>query len=536
MIKKLFSTATTSVVSAAVIVAGFSLLSRVVGFIRDRILAGIFGAGDELDIYYAAFRVPDFIFQLVVIGALSACFIPVFTKYFGKDDERAWKYTSNVVNILLVAFLIIAAVGVMLADVYTPWVVHGFSPEKQAAVVDATRIMFLGQAFFAISMVFGSVLQGAKRFILYSFAPIVNNIGILFGAVFLVPLFGLMGLAWGAVLGALLHALIQTVGVYALGYRYSFSLDLFDKDVQQTIRQMGPRVMGIAVGQFNFLLMTIIATGLVAGSVTVLQFAYNLNFFPIGVIGVSFAIAAFPTFCEFAKGNETTKLRDAFSSTVRQVLFFIIPATIISLLLRAQIVRLVFGAGIFDWTATSITADTLAMFAVSFFAQCLVFIVIRVFFAYEDSWTPFAAGVIAAIINGVGGFVLAPLYGVPGLAWAFSLSSMVQLAILWVLLKGKLGSLDERVILRSTLILSLAGIAAAAVTQSMKYAVVEYVQLDTFMNVLLQTVIAGGAGLFMYFATAFILHSPEMLAFANGVRARFIRTAKPTETVQQELV
>ncbi|MEK7183523.1 MAG: murein biosynthesis integral membrane protein MurJ [Patescibacteria group bacterium] len=536
MIKRLFSTASTSVVSAAVIVAGFSLLSRVVGFVRDRILAGIFGAGDELDIYYAAFRVPDFIFQLIVIGALSACFIPVFTKYFGKDDAKAWRYTSNIVNLLLLVFIGIAAVGIVLAPMYTPWVTHGFSAAKQAQVAIATQILFLGQAFFAVSMVFGSVLQGAKRFILYSFAPIVNNLGILFGAIFLVPMMGLMGLAWGAVLGALLHALIQTVGVYALGYRYSLTLDLWDKDVRQTIKQTGPRVMGIAVGQMNFLLMTAIATGLTAGSVTVLQFAYNLNFFPIGIIGVSYAIAAFPTFCEFVKGDEATKLREAFSATVRQVMFFIIPATIISLLLRAQIVRLVFGAGDFDWTATIATADTLAMFALSFFAQCLVFVIIRVFFAYEDSWTPFAAGVIAAILNGVGGFVLAPLYGVPGLAWAFSLASMVQLAMLWVFLKGKLGSLDEKVILKSTAILSLAGLAAAAVTQSVKYTVVEYVQLDTFMNVLLQTAAAGGAGLFMYFATAFILRSPEMMAFAGGLRARFFRTAKPTETVQQELV
>ena len=536
MIKRLFSTTTTSVVSAAAIVAGFSLLSRLVGFVRDRILAGIFGAGDALDVYYTAFRVPDLVFQLIVIGALSACFIPVFTRYFGHDDDKAWKYTSNVLNLLTALFLVISAVGIILAPVYTPWVAPGFSPDKQALVVAATRVMFLGQAMFAISMVFGSVLQGAKRFILYSFAPIINNVGILFGAVFLVPVFGLMGLAWGAVLGAILHALIQTVGVYALGYRYTLSLNFRDPDIQYTLRQMGPRVMGIGVGQLNFLLMTLLATGLAHGSVTILQFAYNLNFFPIGVIGVAYAIAAFPTFCEFVKDDELNKLREAFSNTVRQVMFLIIPVTIVSLLLRAQIVRLVFGAGVFDWTDTIVTADTLAMFALSFFAQCLVFVIVRVFFAYGDSRSPFLAGLIAAAISAVCGFLLAPAYGVPGLAWAFSLASMVQLAVLWVLLKAKLGSLDEKAILRSTALLSLAGAATAAVTQAMKYFVVDYVHLDTFMNVLFQTLAAGGAGLVMYLATAFLLGSPEMAAFAAGLRARLIKTAKPTETVQQELV
>lgn len=536
MIKRLFSGASTSVVSAAVIVAVFSILSRVVGFLRDHILAGLFGAGDQLDIYYAAFRIPDFLFQLVVIGALSACFIPVFTRYFGKDNDKAWRYTSNIVNLLTLVFLIIAIVGAVFAPVYTPWVVHGFSVEKQQAVADATRILFLGQVFFAISMVFGSVLQGAKRFILYSFAPIVNNVGILLGAIFLVPTFGVMGLAWGAVIGAMFHALLQSIGVYALGYRYSLTLDLGDHDVRQTVKQMGPRVLGIGVGQLNFLIMTAIATELVAGSVTVLQFAYNLNFFPIGVIGVSYAIAAFPTFCDFVNNREIAKLREAYSATVRQVIFFIIPVTVISLLLRAQIVRLVFGGDNFDWTATVLTADTLAMFALSFFAQCLVFVAVRVFFAYEDSWTPFGAGIVATIISGLGGLWLAPLYGVPGLAVAFSVASMVQLALLWVFLKGKVGSLNEQTTLKSTFILSLAGIAAAAVTQSTKYEVVQHLQLDTGINVLIQTLLAGGAGLFMYFATAFILRSPEMMSFAQGLHARFFKSSKPTETVTQELV
>lgn len=536
MIKRLFSATSTSVVSAAVIVAVFSILSRLVGFLRDHILAGLFGTGDTLDVYFAAFRVPDFLFQLIVIGALSACFIPVFNRYFGKDNERAWRYTNNIVNLLTLVFLTLAIVGAIFAPVYTPWVVHGFAIEKQRQVAEVTRLLFLGQVFFAISMVFGSVLQGAKRFVLYSIAPIVNNFGILLGALFLVPLFGVMGLAWGAVLGACFHAVLQSVGVYALGYRYALTLDLGDHDVRQTIRQMGPRVLGIGVGQLTFLFMTVIATELVSGSVTVLQFAYNLNFFPIGVIGVSYAIAAFPSFCDFVNERAHDKLRESFSATVRQVMFFIIPVTIVSLLLRAQIVRLVYGGEAFDWAATIITADTLAMFAVSFFAQCLVFVTIRVFFAFGDSWTPFFVGVVGTVTAVLGGLMLAPIYGVPGLAGAFSLASMIQLALLWVFLKGKLGSLDEKQIARSTIILCLAGIVAAVVIQTVKYEVVKHVQLDTGLNVLLQTLLAGGLGLLVYFAAALVLRSPEMLAFAQGLHSRFFKTSKPTETVTQELV
>jgi putative peptidoglycan lipid II flippase len=533
MIKKLLAGPTTSVVSAAVIVASFSMLSRIVGFVRDRILAGIFGAGDALDVYYASFRIPDAIFQLIIIGALSACFIPVFTGYFGKDNRKAWTYTNNILNLLLITFGIVAVVGAVLAPYYTPWLTPGFSADKQALVVQVTRVLFLGQMFFSLSMVYGSVLQGAKRFVLYSFAPIVNNFGILFGAIALVPWLGLMGLAWGAVLGASLHALIQTVGVYALGYQYAWRLDWRDADVRQTLRQMGPRVMGIGVGQLTFLLMTVIATSLTAGSVTILQFAYNLNFFPIGIIGVSYAIAAFPTFCEYVNHNALDKLRDSFSATVRQVLFFIIPATVLFLLLRAQAVRLIFGAGVFDWQATIATADTLAMFALSFFAQSLVFVVVRVYFAFEDSWTPFWAGILSAVVSGLGGWWLSGSYGVSGLAAAFSAGSMIQLCVLWLFLKRKVGSLRERDIVKSTIVLTLAGIIAGLVAQAVKYSVVDYIQLDTFFNVFLQASIAGGVGFVMYILAAWLLHSPEMKVFTAGLRARFMKTAKSPEIISE---
>ncbi len=333
-----------------------------------------------------------------------------------------------------------------------------------------------------------------------------------------------------------MHAVVQTVGVYGLGYRYTLVFDLFDKDMLRTFRQMVPRVLGLAVGQVNFLIMTYFVSGLAVGSVTILQFAYNLNSFPIGVIGVSYAIAAFPTFCEYVKNDDKEKLRDSFSATVRQVIFFAIPATVMSLLLRAQIVRLVFGAGEFDWAATIATADTLAMFAISFFAQCLVYVVIRVYFAYHDTRTPLFIGIITTATNVLGGYLLTPHFGIPGLAFAFSLATMVQLALLWALLKTKLGSLQEWALLKSALILSIAGVTSVMTTQATKYVVGDQIQLNSFLNVLTQTCAAGGVGLFTYFAMAYLLRSPEMLSFAHGLQAKFMKTSKPAETIQQNAV
>lgn len=537
MMKRLFFQATGSVVSAAALVACFSVLSRLVGFFRDRILAGMFGAGDTLDIYFTAFRIPDLMFNLIIVGALSASFIPIFSQHFQSDKQKAWLYTSNVLNIFVLLFLGIAILGAIFSQPIAMLIAPGFSALKQDFVAQASTILFIGQLFFAVSMVFGSVLQSTKRFLLYSTAPIVYNLGIIFGALFFVPLMGPMGLAWGTVLGAATHALVQTAGAYGLGYRYRWAFKL-DKDMITTLKQMIPRMLGLAVNQVNFLVMTSFASLLTVGTVTVLQFAYNLNFFVVGVIGVSYAVAAFPTFCENASSKE--RLRDSVSSTIRQVLFFVIPATIIFVLLRAQLVRLVFGAGDFDWTATIATADTLAFFALSFFAQCLVFVLVRAFFALKDTWSPFAIGLLATLFNLGLGYFLLPHSGVSGLSLSFSLSSMLQLALLWVFLRGKLDSLHEGQILRSAFILSIAGLIAAFVTQVMKSEFVRFIadlwglELNTFHAVLGQVLICGVAGSLVYFAAAMMLRSPEVQEFSSGLRARLFKSAKPIEPVAQD--
>lgn len=530
MMKRLFSSATTSVTSAAVIVGGFSLLSRLVGFFRDRILSGLFGKGDELDVYYAAFSIPDLLFQLLVIGALSASFIAIFTKYYEKDNAKAWKFTNNVLNLLVLAFAALTVVAIAFAHPLAALIAPGFSPEKQAAVASMSRILFLGEFLFAISMVFGSVLQGARRFFLYSLAPIVNNVGIIIGALFFVPQIGLAGLGWGSVLGAALHALVQVVGVVALGYRYQFIAQWRDADVLRTLKQMVPRMMGLAVNQVNYLAMTMVATLLATGSRTVLQFAYNLNFLPIGVVAVSYAVAAYPTLC-LNEGN-VKAFRETFSSTVRQVLLFMIPSTVLFLLLRAQIVRVVLGAGKFDWSATIETADTLAYFAMSFFAQSVVFILVRAFFAKEDTMTPFFAGLASALVNVGLAFLLSAQYGVAGLGIAFSVSSIVQMAVLWALLHMKVGSLDEKRIMMTVLKLSVAALAAGAVTQWAKYELVKYISLDTFWNVFSQGAIAGGAGLLVYVVVAMLLKSDDMQDVVNGMRRKFLKAATPEEPAQ----
>jgi len=535
--QKVINGATKTIFSAAVIVGAASLLSRVLGVVRDRILAGQFGAGDALDIYYAAFRIPDLVYSLLVMGALSAGFIPIFTKYFvaKMDEKRAWHIANSVLNILAITVIVVAAIIFMFAPDLVPYLVPGFDSDKTAQVASLTRIMMLSPILLGISSVFGGILQSLKRFFIYSLAPILYNIGIIVGAIWLSPIWGVQGLAYGVILGAAMHLLIQIIGSYSLGWKYEPIFDYKDTNVREIGRLMIPRTMSLGIAHINLVVMTVIASTLAIGSLSIFNFANNLQYFAVGVIGISYAIAAFPSLSEHAEKKDKNDLIRSFSQTARQILFFIIPATVLFLILRAQIVRVVLGAGEFGWDATIITANTLAFFTFSFFAQALIPLVSRMYFALHNTSVPFISGLVGAIINIVLALLLVQSYGVPGLALSFSIASIVQLVILWMVLRAKVGTLDEYHILRSLFIMIVAAIICASVMQKMKEVLIDagLVTLDTFWGVFTQGLIAGSIGLFVYGFLAWMMKSPEMHAFIDGMRRKFFKKFVPSDNVDE---
>lgn len=531
MIKKLFTSKAGSITSAAFIIGGLSMVSRLFGALRDYILAGTFGAGDTLDAYTSAFLIPDLLLQLLILGALSASFIPIFSKYYGHDNEKAWAFTNTILNVFGVVFAVVAGIAIVTAPITVAWIAPGYGAEKLALTVSMSRVMYIAELFFAASMVFGSVLQGTRRFFLYALAPIVNNIGIIVGVIIFVPVLGPIGLAWGSVLGAMMHALLQGIGVYALGYTYRPTANLRDPDLRSTAIQMIPRVLGLAVSQGNFVVMTAMASVLLAGSTTVFKLAYNLNSFPIGVIAMAYAVASFPMFCERVAAKDMPGFVQTFSNAVRSVLLWIVPATVSFLLLRAQLVRLAFGGKNFDWAATVTTADTLALFTMSFAAQALVTILVRAFFAFEDAKTPFVVAMGSTVVNIGLGAVLAPTFGVLGLSAAFSISAIVQIALLWACLRHKVGALDEKRILQTTVIISIAAVTGGVVTQGAKYAVVALISLDSWISVFVQTAFAGGLGFVAYIACGLLLRNEDMMAFTRSIHRKMFRRSAPVEVV-----
>ncbi|MDD4902225.1 MAG: murein biosynthesis integral membrane protein MurJ [Patescibacteria group bacterium] len=548
MIKRLFNKEINSITVAAILVALSSLVSRLLGVYRDRILAGQFGAGATLDAYYAAFRVPDLMFNLLVLGALSAGLIPVFTSLikdfkgtvlnlFGLENSEAWRLINNVLNLMLISLALLSVLGIIFAGPLIRTIVApGFSPELQDKTIALSRIMFLSPILLAISSIFSGVLQSFKRFFVYSLAPIMYNIGIIIGALFFVPLWGIYGLAWGVVAGALLHMLIQMPTVFALGYKYVPFLDLRDGNLRKILTMMVPRTLSLAVSQLNLVVITAIASTLAIGSLTVFNLANNLQFFPIGIFGVSFAIAAFPALSAAALDNK--KVVSNFSSALRQILFFIVPSTVLLLVLRAQIVRVILGSGQFSWDNTVLTFNTLGFFSISLFAQATIPLLIRVFYAREDSRTPFIIGLIAVVANLFLSFYFSAQLGVGGLALAFSIASIFNFALLWLLLHFSLGDMDETRIFISVLKFSLAATACGFVAQEMKGIIWPFIDMTKFWGVLAQGLVAGLCGLIAYALVCWLLRSEEMASFISSAKSRLLRIMaknRPTsiETIEE---
>jgi putative peptidoglycan lipid II flippase len=530
MIKKLFATKFSSITSAAVVIAAAGLLSRVLGIVRDRILAGEFGAGNELDIYYAAFRVPDLVYNLIVLGALSAGFIPVFVSLL-RDDENfkykanqvAWDLVNNVLNIIALFLFVVC----LLLAVLTPWLVPlitpGFSGEKLHLTIQITRIMFLSPILLGLSGVFGGVLQGYKRFLCFSLAPVMYNLGIIFGAVYLVDIFGLFGLAWGVIIGAMLHLLIQVPTVFRLGFLYKPIVCFRNSEFLKIVKLMGPRILGLASTQFNLIVITIFASTLAAGSLAIFNLANNLQNFPIGLFGVSFAIAAFPTLSKTFAIKDMKEFNKTFQNTLKQILFFVIPFSILFIILRVQIVRVVLGAGKFDWQDTVLTANSLGFFCMSLFAQALLPLLARAFYARHNTMVPFAAAFVSLITNVFLSWWLIGEMGVLGLALGFSISSIVNLVILVAFLVRDVKGIVKNGILKSLAKVSFAALVMGVVTQYVKTWLGHTVDMQSFVGILTQGFVAGIVGVLIFALISYWLKTEEFLSFLGSLKKKLLK-------------
>lgn len=523
---KFLNSASQSVTGAAIVIAAATLISRIVGLVRDRVFVHYFGAGPILDAYYAAFKIPDLIYNLLIVGALTAGFIPTFTRLFYQSEDKspAWRLANNLINIIGVALGAFALFGIFAAPMLTKIIAPGFAGTTAELVITFTRIMMLSPLILGFSMIMGGILQSLKQFMLYSIAPIFYNVGIIIGATALTRgALGIAGLAWGVVLGAVLHLLIQVYGAYHSGYRWQWVLDIKNTDTRQVGRLMAPRTLGLALTQLNVVVVTMLASLLPAGSVAIFNLANNLQAVPIGIIGIPFALAVFPVLSELASKHDGENFIKQLSSALRQILFLIVPATILMLLLRAQIVRVIYGTGKFDWAATITTADTLAFFALGLFAAALIPLLARAFYSLSNTKTPFIIGLIAELISIIAALVLMRPLGVAGLALASAIGSIVNCVVLFIYLRAETGFLDDQKLISTIYKIAIAGVAMGVVVQVLKYPLSEVLDLNRFWGILLHGAASGLVGLAVYCLAARILRLDEIMDLHSALKRRWLR-------------
>jgi len=467
--------------AAAVVLVGF-LASGVLGLVRTAVISATFGTGDASDAFLAAQRIPELIFVLVAGGALGSSFIPVFTRYLRANDQQsAWRLASAVITLSS-----LAATGLSLAvALFAPQLVGsvlapGKSAEVQALTTALTRIMMLTPFIFSISGLLMGILQAHGSFLLPSLAISMNNVGLIVGALVLAYLIpaqpgspaqvgdaNVYGLAWGAVLSAVLHLGIQlpgvfriarsTIGAQGLAPLQSFPLRSLPNwripGVREVLALMGPRVLGLAVAQINFIVNANFASLMVAGSYTALVNAWTLMFFALGIIGQSVGTAVFPSLAALAADHDIQGFKDRLGSALRGVLFLAIPSTFGLILLGRPLVALLYERREFTPASTSATAWALAFFAVGIAGHAGLEVLSRAFYALSDTRTPVIVGLVSMLSNIALSILFIRFIGDPasrergpfaGLALANSVTTLLEALALWWLLRRRTGSINDR--------------------------------------------------------------------------------------------
>lgn len=529
MFKRLLKTARgiltlrqTSILGAAFVIMVTVSASRFLGLVRDRMLVARFSP-EELGVYFAAFRIPNLVFELLIMGAISAAFIPVFTDYLTPEKRtQAWQLASSVINIGMLVFAVLTIPILIFSAQICRLIAPGFNETQIAEMIIFTRIMLLAQVFpLIIGNFLTGILQSFKHFLIPSLAPVVYNLGIILGILLLTPFFGLYGPVFGVVLGAILFMLIQLPLTRSLGYRHFWHLNLNDAGVREVGKLMLPRTFGLAVSQIDITVDLILSTLLGARMVTIFNLAQHLQQVPIGLFGATIAQAALPTLAEVKEKKDLEDFKNTFLASLHQILFLVLPASAILIVLRVPVVRLVFGASRFDWEATVLTGKTVALFALSLFAQSLIQLLARGFYALYDSKTPVMIGIIAVFINTSLSILFIKWFHLPvwGLAASTSIASIINASLLLFFLDRRVEKFNRvRLLLPAIKIFVASAITGIFLYIPMK--LLDQLVFDTTrtINLIALTTVATSIGLSVYLFLAWFFKIEEVLTFFNLAR------------------
>ena len=540
----IFGSELRSVTRSAAVLAAAGILADILSLFRDRLLAADFGASRALDIYYASFRIPDLIYTVSLFFAASTALIPTLLEKFSENNKEAEKFFGNIFSLFFVGTVFMVIAAYFLMPVLMPYFTPGFSVAEQETAINLARILLLSPLLLGLSNLVSSVVQSFRRFYVYAASPLFYNLGIIIGILFLMPKYGLYGIVWGVILGALMHLAIQLPTVFSLGFSITPRLPRISADVIGSLKLSFPRTLGLSLNQIVISVITAMASTMGAGAVSVFNFAAILQSVPLSVIGLSYSVSAFPTMAALYVKNGTKDFLDHFSLALRHIIFWSLPATVLFIVLRAQIVRVVLGAGAFSWLDTRLTAAALLLFSLSILSQGLLMLYIRAFYASGHTYLPVVMNLFSSIVSVASAWWLLNLFknslqfrdlfltllrvgdisegGVLVLPLALSLSSVINLFLLAMYFRRTFEIRDISSKIGRSLRDSVVSSAALGVVvyYSLKI-LARFFDLDTFMGIFAQGFFAGIFGIIFGAIILAFLKNQEFSEFYDAFRDRF---------------
>ena len=546
-----------SVNQAALLLGSFALLSQILGLFRDRAIAHFIGPSPSLDAYYAAFRIPDLIFISIASLASITVLIPFLANKMAGDvvTQEARKFMDDVFTVFFIMMLVVSVIAFLFMPYLVKIIAPGFTPVMQLKVIVLSRIMLLSPILMGLSNLFGTITQLFRKFFIYSLSPIFYNFGIVIGVLFLYPVFGIYGLAFGVVLGALMHFLIQAIASSGCGFapRFSFSIDF--KDIKKAVLISLPRTLGLAFNNIALISIIALASFLKSGSISIFNLSLNLQSVPLSIIGVSYAVAAFPTLVKSYSSGKINDFRNHLKSAGRQIIFWSLPVTFLFIVLRAQIVRVILGSGSFSWENTRLVAASLAIFSISILAQGMISLLSRTYYASGDTKRPLVVNFLCSVLIIFLAYFFMHLFenfpqfryliesmlkvsDIPGtevlmLPLAYSVGTILNFILHWVFVQRDF--MEKESFIAKTFFQSLGA--------SFFIGLVSYLCLNilspifgttTFWGVFLQGFISGIAGILVGILVLYLLKNQELKELIHTLKTKFWRV-KVIAPPQEEL-
>lgn len=548
MVKKFFSFFNKEfhgVNEAALLLGSFAFLSQILGLIRDRMLAHSVGAGTALDVYYAAFRIPDFLYVSVASLASITVLMPfVVERMKGENGKRsAQKFLNSIFSAFMICMICVSIIVYFFMPYIAKWIAPGFSAESFELLVSTSRIMLLSPILIGFSNLIGTITQLYKKFFVFSLAPVFYNLGIILGIIFFYPQLGTLGLAYGVVVGAFLHLIIQVPTVLSYGLMPFLTTKINWKDVSSVVSTSIPRTLTLSFSSIVFIVFISLASRLNSGSISLFTFSFNIQSVPLGIIGISYSVAAFPILVKAYAKKDLNTFRASIVEGIQQIMFWAMPVMALFVVLRAQIVRVVLGTNTFSWAQTKLTAAAVALFMISLVSQSIVLLLIRGYYASGNTRKPLIINFFSSVFVVIFGFLTLHLFnympvlrhtiedllrvsGLEGtemlaLPFAYTIGSLINVYLIWRSFRKDF-FLNMKTRISQTAWQSLLATVVIGIVAYFALDVFDNIfSLSTFWGIFLQGLCAGACGIISGMVVLHLIKNKEFISVRNAMKHKF---------------